>query len=88
MLESTDFNTTKCFSNKLSFSRNAEAKIENGSSIDLMNHNKEDVIEAPVSTHDHQPDTIADWLLSLGLQHYLGLMVSNGFDDVDFLVSP
>lgn len=63
-----------------------EAKIENGGSSDLRRES-EDVIEAPVSSHDRQPDTIADWLLSLGLQQYLGLMVSNGFDDIDFLVS-
>ena len=43
----------------------------------------EDVIEVPIGHHD----TVSDWLLSLGLQHYLALMVTNGFDDVDFLVS-
>lgn len=42
----------------------------------------QDVIEVPINGHD----TIADWLLSLGLQHYLSLFVSNGFDDVNFLV--
>lgn len=44
--------------------------------------NNDDVIEVPVGNHD----TVADWLLSLGLQHYLNLMVTNGFDDIHFLV--
>jgi hypothetical protein len=46
----------------------------------------QDVIEVPpIGNHGH--DSVADWLLSLGFQHYLGLFIANGFDDVDFLVS-
>jgi len=46
----------------------------------------DDVIEVPpIGNHGH--DSVADWLLSLGFQHYLGLFIANGFDDVDFLVS-
>lgn len=45
----------------------------------------EDVIEVPpIGNHGH--DNVADWLLSLGFQHYLGLFIANGFDDIDFLV--
>ncbi|KAK4014538.1 hypothetical protein OUZ56_027060 [Daphnia magna] len=44
----------------------------------------EDVIEVPpIGNHGH--DNVADWLLSLGFQHYLGLFIANGFDDIDFL---
>jgi hypothetical protein len=39
----------------------------------------------PIGNHGH--DSVADWLLSLGFQHYLGLFIANGFDDIDFLVS-
>ena len=42
-----------------------------------------DVIDVPTGRHD----TVSDWLLSMGLQHYLCLLNSNGFDDIDFLVS-
>lgn len=44
---------------------------------------KEDIIEVPISS---SYDTIADWLLSLGMQQYLSLFVTNGFNDIDFLV--
>ena len=46
---------------------------------------KEDVIELPIG--GHHDGTVADWLLSLGLQQYLGMFIANGFDDIDFLVS-
>lgn len=45
--------------------------------------NNEDVIDVPIDAHG----TVSDWLLSLGLQQYLGLLIANGFDDPDFLVS-
>ena len=50
---------------------------------DLRSGVERDVIEVPVVSQDN----ISDWLLSLGLQRYLGLLMANGFDDVDFLVS-
>lgn len=51
-----------------------------GAPVEVKN---EDVIEVPIGQHD----TVSDWLLSLGLQNYLGLLIANGFDDIDFLVS-
>jgi hypothetical protein len=54
-----------------------------GAPVEVKN---EDVIEVPpIGNHGH--DSVADWLLSLGFQHYLGLFIANGFDDIDFLVS-
>ena len=50
---------------------------------DVRSGFERDVIEVPMVSRDN----ISDWLLSLGLQRYLGLFVANGFDDVDFLVS-
>lgn len=48
----------------------------------------QDVIELPVGGgHPGDASTVADWLLSLGLQQYLGMFIANGFDDLDFLVS-
>ena len=44
---------------------------------------KEDVIEIPTG---HESDSVADWLLSLGLQQYSGMLLSNGYDDINFLV--
>ena len=42
-----------------------------------------DVIDVPIGPYD----TVADWLLAMGMQQYLNLLISNGFDDIDFLVS-
>ena len=54
-----------------------------GAPVEVKN---EDVIEVPpIGNHGH--DSVADWLLSLGFRHYLGLFIANGFDDIDFLVS-
>jgi hypothetical protein len=44
----------------------------------------DDVIDVPTGGSQ---DTVSDWLLSMGLQQYLSVLVGNGFDDVDFLVS-
>lgn len=50
-----------------------------------MEVKNEDVIEVPpIGNHGH--DNVADWLLSLGFQNYLGLFIANGFDAIDFLV--
>ena len=35
----------------------------------------------------HSVGNISDWLESLGLSQYKAALVSNGFDDTDFLVS-
>jgi len=43
-----------------------------------------DVIDVPIGSYD----TVADWLLAMGMQQYLNLLISNGFDDINFLVSP
>ncbi|XP_046655890.1 ankyrin repeat and SAM domain-containing protein 1A-like [Daphnia pulicaria] len=61
------------FQNRLDAMGGAPAEVKN-----------QDVIEVPpIGNHGH--DSVADWLLSLGFQHYLGLFIANGFDDVDFL---
>lgn len=41
-----------------------------------------EAIDVPVARND----TLSDWLLSMGLQQYLGLFIVNGFDEIDFLV--
>ena len=39
-----------------------------------------DVIDVPIGRYD----TVADWLLVMGMQQYLNLLISNGFDDINY----
>ena len=39
------------------------------------------------SQHSLNADSVEKWLQTLGMADYVGLFMSNGFDDVNFLVS-
>ncbi len=76
------FELTSFLVNDLSLSNRVSSDAMGGAPVEVKN--EENVIEVPPIGHH---DTVADWLLSLGLQNYLGLLIANGFDDIDFLVS-